>query len=117
MKPQLVFDLPTSINKMYEPKGYRTVLSEAAKIWKEYAQLMARSQWADDPLEGELVVYCYFYGSRLDADNGIKILFDSMNKICYLDDSQISEFHVYVSREKTEDRRVEVEIRKKEGKW
>lgn len=116
MPPQIVLDLPPSLNKMYVPAGHRIILSEAARNWKLYAQLMIRSQWKDAPLEGELVVYCYFYGSLLDSDNGLKGLFDAMNNIVYLDDSQIVEFHVYVSRGKKIVRRVEVEIHHKQGR-
>ena len=116
MSPRVILDLPTSLNKMYMPAGHAIKLSPAARIWKEYAQLMTRSQWQAEPLEGELVVYCYFYGSRLDADNGIKLLFDSMNGICWIDDEQVSEFHVYVDRKERDNRRVEVEICHKQGR-
>ncbi len=117
MYPRLIFDLPVSLNQMYRGVSGGIVLSQAARNWKQYAQLMANSQWQCDPLEGELVVFIYFFNSRLDADNGIKLLFDSLNGICWIDDSQILEFHVYVTRDKKIERRVEVEIHKKEGTW
>src|SRR5689334_4910791 len=98
MYPRLIFDLPVSLNQMYRGVSGGIVLSQAARNWKQYAQLMANSQWQYEPLEGELVVYCYYFGSRLDADNGTKLLFDSLNGIVWIDDSQIVEFHVYVDR-------------------
>lgn len=113
---RLILDIPVSLNKMYMPSHGLIILTPAARSWKEYAKLMTQSQWQDEPMEGELVVFLYFFGSRLDADNGIKLLFDSLNGVCWHDDSQVSEFHVYVSREKKVEKRVEIEIQKKQGK-
>lgn len=116
MCERLMFSLPVSINKMYQPAGHAIILSQAARNWKEYAMLLARSQWQDAPLEGELVVFYYFYGSKMDWDNPCKILGDALNGIVWIDDSQVVEAHIYLSRDKTNDRRVEVEVMKKQGK-
>lgn len=115
MYPRLIFDLPVSLNQMYRGISGGIVLSQAARNWKQYAQLTAQNQWKCGQLEGELVVYCYYFGSRLDADNGTKLLFDSLNGICWIDDSQIVEFHVYVDRKDKDNRRIEVEIHHKQG--
>lgn len=115
MVSRLSFDLPVSVNKMYTPTRSGIILSDAARNWKEYAGLMARVQWQEEPLEGELVVLYYFFGSKMDWDNPCKILGDALNGICWLDDMQIVEAHIYVDRRKTDSRRVEVEIHRKQG--
>lgn len=109
----LSFDPPVSVNQMYAParygKGMR--LTDAARIWKEYAALTASSQWeAKKPLEGRLCVTYRFFGTQTDWDNPCKILGDSMNKIVYYDDKQIVEAHIYMYREDKSDPRVDVEI-------
>lgn len=107
----LSFDTPTSVNKMYAPNRFGGVrLSDAAKIWKEYAALMCSQQWEGPPLMGKLCVTYRFFGTRMDWDNGCKILGDAMNKIVYNDDAQIIQAHVYVYREEKDDKRVDVEI-------
>lgn len=88
-------------------------LTDEARNWKQYAMLMAQSQWRDFglPLGGKLCVTYHFFGTKMDWDNGCKILGDAMNKIVYHDDSQIIQAHVYMHRE--EDKKephVDVEI-------
>lgn len=108
----LSFDTPPSVNKMYAPKRYGGVrLSDNAKIWKEYACLMASQQWGGArPLDGKLCVTYRFYGTKMDWDNGCKILGDAMNKIVYHDDKQIIQAHVYMYRDDRDDPRVDVEV-------
>lgn len=107
----LSFDTPTSVNKMYARKRYGGVrLSDQAKIWKEYAALMCSQQWEGTPLNGKLCITYRFFGTKMDFDNGLKILNDAMNKVVYLDDSQIVQAHVYMYREEKDDKRVDVEI-------
>lgn len=109
----LSFDIPTSVNKMYE-RGRRggVRLSDAARTWKEGAALLAYSQWeGKSPLEGRLAVTYHFFGTNMDWDNGCKLLGDALNNIIYNDDSQIIQAHVYMHRkEKTDDPHVDVEI-------
>lgn len=111
----LCFDLPVSTNKMYSHTRAGIRLSDEARYWKEYASLTARNQWENPPLEGEVVVYYRFFGTRADWDNLCKVLGDSMNGICWIDDSQVTEAHIYLDR-KDKNRRVEVEIYRKAGK-
>src|SRR5262249_17428261 len=105
----------TSVNKMYIRYIDKVVLSNEARVYKEYAQLTAKSQWQAEPLECDITVMYYFYGSKLDADNGLKILNDAMNRIIWKDDRQILEMHVYIDRTKTSDPRVEVEVHRLRG--
>lgn len=113
----LKFELPVSLNKMYQSRSQGIGLTEEAKTWKRYASIMAVNQWDFKPmLKGELVVSYYFYGSKLDIDNGLKLLNDSLNNIIWEDDSQIVEAHIYMMNRKDKDRRLEVEINMKAGK-
>lgn len=108
----LTFDLPPSVNEMYERRrGGGVRLSDKARNWKDYAVIMAMNQWGQHmPLDGKLCVTYRFFGSRADWDNGCKILGDCMNKIVYHDDRQIIQAHVYLYREEKQTPRVEVEI-------
>ena len=108
----LSFDPPVSVNKMYVPKRYGGVrLTDEARNWKTYAQLVAQSQWkGKPPLMGKLCITYRFFGMKHDWDNPCKILGDSMNKIVYHDDSQIIQAHIYMFREEMDNPRVDVEI-------
>lgn len=108
----LSFDPPVSVNKMYiRARSGKVILSDAARNWKEYAHIMAISQWeGKKPLEGALSVTYRFFGMKADWDNPCKILGDAMNKIIYHDDRQIIQAHIYMHREELSDPRVDVEI-------
>ncbi len=110
----LSFDLPTSVNQMYRRTRYTVVLSNDAMAYKKYAQAMAYRQYEyNEPLKGDLVVNYRFFGSRLDIDNGLKLLNDSCNGIIWEDDRQIVEIHVYVDRS-NKDKHVEMDVYIKE---
>lgn len=107
---RLSFDLPVSTNKLYRRTRYTVVLTNEAMAWKTYAQVMAKRQYEyNEPLKGALAVTYRFFGSRLDADNGIKILNDSCNNIIWCDDRQIIEMHIYIDR-LDKDKHVEMEV-------
>lgn len=105
------FDIPPSVNKMYRRTRWSVVLTNDAMAYKEYAGIVAMQQCKKKPLICTLAVTYHFYGSRLDADNGIKLLNDALNGIAWRDDRQILEMHVYVNRNKTPNPRVEVEVK------
>lgn len=108
----LSFDPPISVNKMYvHTKSGRVILSDAARSWKQYAQIVAQNQWElGSPLLGRICITYRFFGMAHDWDNPCKILGDAMNKIVYHDDSQIIQAHIYLYREEKENPRVEVEV-------
>lgn len=106
----LSFDLPISTNRLYRRTRYTVVLTNEAMAWKTYAQVMAKRQYEfNEPLRGELSVTYRFFGCRLDADNGIKLLQDSCNGIIWIDDRQIVELHIYIDR-LDKDKHVEMEV-------
>src|ERR1051326_5593430 len=105
----LRFDLPTSTNKLYVRTRNGMRLSDEARAYKEYAALVARNQWECEPLKGDVAVCYRFYGGKMDIDNGIKVLQDSLNGICWVDDRLIVELHAYVFRKDT-NKHVEVSV-------
>lgn len=111
---QLSFDVPVSVNRMYIRRRYGAgvTLSDEARVWKEGAALLASSQWCGRaPLDGKLAITYHFFGTKMDWDNGCKLLGDAMNKIVYKDDSQVIQAHVYMHRkEDADDPHVDVEI-------
>ena len=112
-RPQLAFDNPVSVNRLYKPSRGRIVMSDEARAFKQEVGYLARLQWEGEPFEGALCVTYVFYGSKMDVDNGVKILTDALNGIAWLDDSQIVESHLYIDRTPIDDDPyVEVEIKK-----
>jgi len=108
----LTFGVPTSVNKLYAPRyGGGLRLTNEAKTWKDEAIILARNQWGYDvPLIGHLAITYHFFGTKLDWDNGCKILSDSMNGIVYYDDKQIIQAHIYMHRQERKNPHVDVEI-------
>ena len=107
---RMSFELPVSVNKMYVRSSTGVILSNEARVWKRIAQIEARNQWGFlPPLEGDVRVEYHFCGSRLDADNGLKLVNDAMNGIVYGDDRQIVQMHVFVNR-KDKNPKLEVEV-------
>lgn len=105
----LTLDLPTSTNQLYRHVGNKVLLSEKARVYREYAALKVRNQWEAEPLTGDISITYRFYGTNADIDNLLKCLQDSLNGICFLDDRQIVELHAYVFR-KDSNKHVEVGI-------
>lgn len=111
MKSILLNTKPVSINKRYTIARGRNILSTEYRRAKEALQWEVKSQWEGDPLEDkdlELNIVVYYYKRKTDIDAYLKILLDAMEKIVYVNDSQISGLHVYYEKDKEE--RVEISI-------
>lgn len=108
---RLSFDLPISTNKLYRRTRFTVVLTNEAMAYKLYAQVMAKRQYEyNEPLKGDVSVTYRLWGSKLDADNSVKLLQDSCNGIIWCDDRQVKELHIYIMNRKDNDPRVEMEI-------
>lgn len=82
------------------------------KVIKEAYQWEAKQQWAALPLTRDitLTIRLYFSTKRKhDIDNFNKLVLDAMNKIVYLDDSQITKLVLEKHYDK-HNGRVEIEI-------
>lgn len=83
------------------------------KAWERDIEWVARGVMdGDEPLAGPLAVELAFYrGNEIgcDVDNLAKAVLDALNGVCYGDDAQVDEMHLYraVDRDRP---RVEVEI-------
>lgn len=104
---------------------------EKTSNYKKYVTLTAKQQWKDKPLEGELQVVMDIYRQipkstskkrrglkndriirptvKPDIDNYTKGILDSLNGICYKDDSQI--VSLIANKYYSDEPRVEIEIR------
>lgn len=104
----IILDLPISTNYLYRRTRYTVVLTNDAMAYKQYAQIISKRQWDNEPLEGEVSVTCRFYNARQDIDNMCKLLLDSMNGIVWVDDKFIVELHLYKIKD-DHGKRVEIE--------
>jgi Holliday junction resolvase RusA-like endonuclease len=102
---KLTLPLPPSLNH-YLVRGKHGVYQSSDAI--AYKTQVGYATNYLTPMEGELVVELRIYGSRQDVDNTPKLIFDSLNKRAWLDDSQITELHIYKHKAKKRDQRVEL---------
>lgn len=92
----ILLPYPPSVNRVWRNFKGRTVLSPEGKAYKEHAAWICRSL---TPLTSEVEVYMILHPrltkegkpskTRLDCDNFLKVVLDSLNKIAFLDDSQV----------------------------
>lgn len=107
-----LYTKPIPINQKFFIVRGRNILSKKYRDTKTALALETRSQWNFEPLEGMLActLHLYFGDKRKrDVDAYIKILLDSMEGICYENDNQINELHVYRNYDK-QNPRTEVEL-------
>lgn len=83
---------PVTTNNIYRRNKFTTYMTELGKSTKQDYQREAKSQWGQKPLSGNLKVTINIYFSdrrKRDWDNYHKITMDALNKIVWVDDSQI----------------------------
>ena len=103
---------PPSANRYWRNARGRTYVSKEAKTYKTTVGWIARTV-IDEPLTDNVAVALRWYrpAKRGDLDNIIKVTLDALNKIAYVDDSQIVELHAYRYDDK-DNPRMEVEIQR-----
>lgn len=112
LKLTLRLGYPPSANTCWRNVAGRTLVSKEYRAYKEKAKWLCWQQLGRlAPLEGELVVHLVLYRPRRvgDIDNRIKPVFDSLNGVAWVDDSQICHLEVDRFDDKL-DPRVEVEV-------
>lgn len=79
---------PISVNALYRGRRF---LTPEGKMTKMVNGAHARRQYKDKPLQGDLSVDVdfYFANLKMDIDNALKALFDSMTGVLWVDDRQI----------------------------
>ena len=83
---------PLSVNTTYRQFRGRTILSKEARIWKIAVNNLILNKWKEAPLLNtmDIIINFYFKDRRcVDIDNFNKVTLDALNKIVYIDDSQI----------------------------
>lgn len=108
------FDLPPNLNALYNPVGKgRMLLSKEGRIYKAYVGWTVKAQGIE-PFTGDISVTLRVYRKvkRGDIDSWSKVLFDAFTGVLYKDDSQISEMHVWLYKDK-DNPRVEVTLTEK----
>lgn len=105
---KLVLTLPPTTNQQYGMKGSFKFLTGDAKAWR------AETQWRLRILKQPIlfgpiaVTLRFFLKYERDVDN-VKLLLDTLTGYLYKDDTQITELHIYKTKDKANPR-VEVEI-------
>ena len=108
----IVLDLPEGDNHLYLQKGKTRFMIKKAKDWKEVAQVLAKQEWRQEMLEGELFADVVFYLKRdRDIQGSTKLLFDSFQGIVYNNDNQFTHINLHKMVDK-ENPRVEITVEK-----
>lgn len=104
------FEVPGTPVPQSRPRvsRYGTYYPPKVKAYREYVSTIAKAAMRGrEPLQGALEMSCTFYFTppkstpmygtyhtrKPDADNLLKCVQDSLNGICYVDDSQIAVLH------------------------
>jgi len=89
----------------------RRFLSKDGKAIKAAIAWEVRSQVKFEPLAGDVTlnILFYFKNGRMDIDNALKGLLDCMTGLVYVDDSQITELHVFKMVDK-KNPRIEIQV-------
>lgn len=101
---RLILPKPPSTNAIYRTVGFcvggkarcRIVLSKSAREYRDAARAAIREQYAGPPLSGRVTLHAAVSMERIgDADNILKLLFDSMQHARVIeDDKHIEAFAV-----------------------
>lgn len=112
----VLYTKPVPVNSLYRCVNKRQILSRRGRIAKNdlSTELMCIDALRGNfkPLKRCVAVNLILYFGdkrKRDIDAHIKVLLDSMNGVVYVDDSQITELHVYKEYDK-ENPRTEVQI-------
>ena len=102
--------IPPSSNRYWRHYRGRVVTSAEAKNYKAAVAALLY-QYHVEPLAGPVAITFTVYRQRRagDLDNFGKILLDSLQGICYIDDKQVTELHAYLFDDK-HNPRVEIAI-------
>lgn len=86
--------LPPSANRYWVVANNRIIVTPEASSYKQQVFLLLREY---EPLRGDVAVnFTVFRPSRRgDLDNYTKVMFDAMNGVVWLDDSQVVEIHSF----------------------
>lgn len=104
------FPIPPSANRYWRHYRGRTVVSDAAKQYKQTLAMLARCDGVT-MLSGPVAVTLRVYRARRsgDLDNFAKVTLDAMAGTFYRNDAQVTELHMYLGDDRHQPR-IEVEV-------
>ena len=87
----VVLAYPPTVNKMYFWRNGRPILTDEARDWRARAIWCAQYSGVFTQLAGPVSINILVYRPRKrgDLDNVAKAILDSLNRIAWLDDSQV----------------------------
>lgn len=108
---KITLPYPPSLNRLYRAVGNRVLISKDGRNYKNEVQKQVLFQ-KTSKLTGEIAIEIKVYRpqKRGDLDNTLKALIDSLQGICYENDSQIIEIKAYRFDDK-QNPRAEVSIK------
>jgi len=115
----LTLPYPPSANRYWRVWNGRAVKSEEARNYQTAARLVGLQQKAKQGVRGlesgpvKVLIRVYRPAKRGDLDNALKVLFDAMAGVAYLDDSQVVEIRALRFESKSNPR-VEIEVERAE---
>ncbi len=80
------------------------IKSKKARSYMESAIMQARAQYRGPMMEGELRAYIWIYYASQRPDLDPSVLLDALQGICYANDRQVRELHLYHGIDKTNPR-------------
>jgi len=107
-----ILPVPPSANRYWRTTVIKgRAMTFVSKEAQQYKKIVAEITSMPTPLFSEISIAVKFFRAQRsgDLDNRLKCLFDAMQKIVYVNDSQIVEIHAYRFEDKQHPR-VEVEI-------
>lgn len=118
---KLILPYPVSNNIYYRSMGHNIILSERGKNYKKIAHLiLMQNKIRNGNYEGDVQIKATLYPKLkksgetykrvLDLDNCWKGVLDSLNKICFKDDSQITELSLIKSKNGVKNGAIQLEI-------
>ncbi len=85
------------------------IKSKKARDYLHSAKLQAQAQWKERPLDGPIAFEARIYYASHRPDLDPSVLLDALQGICYANDRQVREMHLYHAIDKANPR-AEVEL-------
>lgn len=110
MKYTLNLPFPPSANRYWRNYRGQMVKSAEARDYQSRAYFRARAEDVEI-INGSVALELHLYRpqKRGDLDNRLKVLIDSLQGVCYENDSQVVEIHAFLNDDKRNPR-VEVTV-------
>lgn len=89
---------PVSVNAAYRGGRGSFYMADEASAWKEAVWYAAKSDWRRPHIAGRVSVTLDLFftkRNRRDIDNVAKLILDGLAGVCYVDDSQVDELHIF----------------------